>query len=371
MSPVYIKTRIGKTGKRYLVYWRRGGRSFREQYAGSFKTKKEAGIRRDLVAGELAAGRDPQLVLDALKQPATQGPQLETIWDAFISSRLDVGDKARRQYRNARDRWLPLLGRNRDPATLTPADIVAAIAELFDGDDGLSPGTLSQYVSNLAMVLDFADLEPNPARSAKVKIPAGSQAEKTIPANQTWEAIRGQIKKRSQLAVRLMEACALRVTEATSLEWGDVDFVEGAIRIRRAATKTAAGRRWVPVPAELLDDIADLLPLEDRSAERIVFAVNSGTVYRDIVAACTAAGVPEYGTHAFRHRRISLWLRHGIDAVQVSRWSGHSKPSESTDIYGHVIVDPRGDEWRPFWLAVYAARHASGAVPVRHEEGVE
>jgi len=368
MSPAYIKTRIGKTGKRYLVYWRRGGRSFREEYGGSFKTQKEARARRDLIAGELANGRNPQLALDALKRPSAPAPSLEQRWNEFMASRVDVGEKARRQYRNARDRFLPLLGEDRDPATVTATDVVAAIADLYDGGDGLSPATLGQYVSNLAMVFDFADIEPNPARSAKVKIPAGSQTEKAIPANETWDAIRLQVKKRSALVVRLMEACAFRVSEVTSLEWGDIDFVEGAIRIRRASTKTAAGRRWVPVPPELLDDVADLLPLEDRLARRPVFSAKSGNVYSDLVAACTAAGVPEYGTHALRHRRISLWLRHGIDAVQVSRWSGHSKPSESTDVYGHVIVDPRGDEWRDFWLAIYAARHASGAARVRHEE---
>jgi hypothetical protein len=100
VSPVYIKTRTAKAGKRYLVYWRRGGRSFKELYGGSFKTMKEAKIRRDLIAGELAAGRDPQLVIAAIKAPPAPGPSLETVWADFIASRVDVGEKARQLSRS-------------------------------------------------------------------------------------------------------------------------------------------------------------------------------------------------------------------------------------------------------------------------------
>lgn len=368
MSPVYIKTRVAKDGKRYLVYYRRGGRSFPEEYAGSFKKMADAKTRRDLVAGELAAGRDPQIILEQLKKPPAPKPGLERRWNDFIASRIDVGEKAHALYRNSRDKWIEILGANRDPSTVSAADVVAGVAELYDGGEGLSPATIVHYQSTLAQVFDFCDVEPNPARSPKVKLPTIVKAEKEIPSNDVWTAIAGEIKRRSKLALRLMEADALRVSEATQLEWGDVDFVEGAIRIRRAGTKTAAGRRWVPVPAELLDEIAGLLPLEDRTAGRRVFDVSSSTVYDDLTDACTNAGVAAYGTHALRHRRISLWLRHGIDAVQVSRWSGHAKPSESTDTYGHVIVDPAGDEWREFWLAAYAATRRPGAAPVRHEE---
>jgi integrase len=365
MSPVYIKTRIGKTGKRYVVYYRRGGRGFPEEYAGSFKTMKEARTRRDLIAGEIAGGRDPRAVLDALRQPPAPVPGLEQHWDAFAASRVDVGVKAQAQYRNARDRWLPILGLGRDPATITPQDVMAGISQLAED---LKPSTIAQYVSNLGMVLDFCEVEPNPARSAKVKLPAGDRAERDIPHQQAWVAIRAQAKKRSRLALRLMEACAFRVSEATGFEWGDIDFIEGQIRIRRETTKTTAGRRWVPIPPDLLEEIDDLLPVEDRAARRAVLAVSAGDVYRDLVSACVNAGVPEYGTHALRHRRISLWLRHGIDPVQVARWAGHARSSLSLDVYGHVISDPREDEWRGFWLAAYAAKGARGAAQVRHEE---
>lgn len=368
MSPVYIKTRTAKSGKRYLVYWRRGGRAFKEFYGGSFKTMKEAKLRRDLIAGELAHGRDPNVILDAYKAPPVAGPSLAARWDEFIASRVDVGVKAKRQYRNARDRWLPLLGTDRDPATVTAGDVMAGIADL---SEDLMPSTIQQYVSNLGMVFDFCELEPNPVRSPRVKLPTGRRAERQIPHTPAWAAIRDQARKRSKLALRLQEACGFRVSEVTSLEWGDLDFIEGQARIRRDAAKTAAGRRWVPIPPELLEEIEASIPAEDRSTHRRVLPLKSGIVYSDLVKACTDAGVIEYGTHALRHRRISLWLRHGIDPVQVARWAGHARSSLSLDVYGHVILDPREDEWRDFWLAVYRPSGAPGAAPVRHEQDTE
>lgn len=374
MSPVYIKTRItqpdkktGKISNRYLVYWRRGGRSFKEEYGGSFKTKKEADARREAISAELAAGRDPRIMLDALKTPPVKPATLEHRWDSFDTARVDVGDSAAQQSRSARASWIAVLGAGRDPATIEPADIIDGIAEQRKTK---SPSTIVNYLNALAQVLDYADIDPNPARSSKVKLPRRERVETEFPTTELWTAIRGKVRARSLLALDLEEACAFRVSEVCALQVGDLDFIEGMARVRKAKTK--AGRRWVPVPGELFDRVeAGLPPLEDRRADQFALGgLDPDTVYDDLVRACTLAGAPRYGTHALRHRRISLWLRHGIDAVQASRWSGHSKPSETTDTYGHVVVDPSKDRWRNFWLETYARERPAGAAQVRHE-GVE
>ena len=365
MSPVHIKTRTGKTGRRYLVYWRRGGQAFKEQYAGSFKTLKEAKLRRDLVAGELASGRDPALILAALKTaPEVAKPvTLADRWDAFVASRVDVETTG--LYRASKKKWCDILGATRDPATITVDDVIAGVATLAET---LAAVTVVGYTTTLRQVLDFCDADPNPARSTKVKLPRVPRVERDLPTNEQWASIRGQAKKRSRLALRLEEACAFRVGEAAALEWGDIDFVEGAARVRREATKTAAGRRWVPVPGLLLEELDGLLPVEDRRADRRVIGIPARMIGYDFDKACIDAGTPTFGTHALRHRRISLWLRHGIDPVQVAQWSGHARPSESLDTYGHVVLDPAGDEWRDFWVAVYAAGRDPAAAPLLHED---
>jgi integrase len=185
--------------------------------------------------------------------------------------------------------------------------------------------------------------------------PLGETAEVEFPSNDEWKAIKRHVRKRSSLALRLIEADALRVSEAADLTYGDVDFAEGRIRFSRARTKRrTAGQRWLPVPESLLEEIADLCPLEDRTRERPVFAgLADWQIRGDIELACRDAGIGCYHPHQLRHRRCSLWLAHGFGTVFVKQWSGRSKASMLSDVYGHVVTDPAGDEWRSFWLEAY------------------
>jgi integrase len=127
------------------------------------------------------------------------------------------------------------------------------------------------------------------------------------------------------------------------------------------------------VPEELLEEMAALCPLEERSRERRVLSGLDAWKVRDGLAlACRNAKIAHYGPHALRHRRCSLWLAHGFETVFVKQPSGHSKASLLTDVYGHVMVEPAGDEWRSFWLDAYdtarrprAVERLPGVAPVR------
>jgi integrase len=338
----------------FQVRYRLGGRGYPYLHGGSFKTQREAKVRRDLIAGELAAGRNPTALFEAMREPQLV-PQVTTLherFDEFIASRVDVSASTLALYRNARDSLDELAGR--DPQTLAAADFQAWVAR----NAALSPRTLAHYLSSIRQVLDFCDVEPNPARSRKVRVPADTSAEVEAPSNAEWLAIRDHAPKRVALALRLIEAEGLRVSEAAELGFGDVDFAEGRIRVSRARTKRrTAGQRWLPVPPELLDELAELCPLEDRSIERRVFAGLSASAIRNGLAlACRDAGLARYGPHALRHRRCSLWLAHGFETVFVKQWSGHSKASMLSDVYGHVVVEPDEDEWGAFWLEAYQAQ---------------
>jgi integrase len=343
----------------FQVRYRLGGRGYPYLHGGSFKTLREAGIRRETIARELAAGRNPVELLRAMAAPVVvvAATTLEQRFEAFIASRVDVGKSTKNLYGNARDSLGELA--ERDPAGLTPADFQAWVA----ANARLSPRTLAHYLSSIRQVLDFCDLEPNPARSKKVRLPADETAEVEFPSNEEWAAIARHVRKRSSLALRLIEAEGLRVAEAANLTYGDVDFAEGRIRVSRARTKRrSAGQRWLPVPAALLDEIAERCPLEDRTRERPLFpGLADWQVRDDIELACRDAGIAAYHPHSLRHRRCSLWLAHGFETVFVKQWSGHSKASMLSDVYGHVVTDPAGDGWRTFWLEAYdAARRPRG-----------
>ena len=62
MASTWITIRYTADGsKRYRVMWRFGPRSTHPRYGGSFKTRREAKLRRDWIAGELAANRIPKI----------------------------------------------------------------------------------------------------------------------------------------------------------------------------------------------------------------------------------------------------------------------------------------------------------------------
>jgi integrase len=169
------------------------------------------------------------------------------------------------------------------------------------------------------------------------------------------------------LALRLIEAEGLRVSEAADLTFGDVDFAEGRVRISRARTKRrTAGQRWLPVPEQLLDEIAALCPLEDRTRERRVLGISDSAIRSSLQLACRDAQIADYHPHTLRHRRCSLWLAHGFEPVLVKQWSGHSKASMLTDVYGHVVLDPSGDEWGGFWLGAYEQARRPKRAAERH-----
>ena len=133
----------------------------RVRYAGSFRTKRLATLRAGWVEGELAAGRVPDLRARRARRAdgADASPQAAARWHA---SRVDVAEATRVQHRTALNRVLPILGDRRvdelEPADV--ADLVAALARRRARRASRS----ARRVTALAMVLDHAGVDPNPAR---------------------------------------------------------------------------------------------------------------------------------------------------------------------------------------------------------------
>jgi hypothetical protein len=98
LSPsAFITTRATKSGPRHVVRYRLGGRYTKLTHAGSFKTMRDARARRDFIAGEIAAGRDPAVALRALETPAII-VDFDTVFGQFIETRVDVAKSTRALY---------------------------------------------------------------------------------------------------------------------------------------------------------------------------------------------------------------------------------------------------------------------------------
>ena len=333
MPSLTITTRKTSSGPRYVVRYRLGGRAYPVEHGGSFKTLREAKARRDLIGGELAAGRNPRKLLDAML--ATPAPVLTlSRWrDRFIASRIDVDDNTSKNYRSALRKACETLG-ERDPATITADEIATWVAGLAQN---YKPGTIALYLLSLRMLLDFIDLEPNPARDPRVKKPKQVREEPQPPSAEHLLAILEALGERWRLLFVTIEQGALRLGEAVALRWADVDAANLRLRLPRSATKRDQAR-WVYLPTWLIETIEETCPLEDRIPERRVFGgITEASAYQAMSRACRNAKVPHYSPHDLRHRRITIWHQSGVPARELAERAGHARASMSLDVYSHVM----------------------------------
>jgi integrase len=299
MASAWIISRETKDGgKRYRVKFRPGGREAAVRYAGSFRTMREARIRRDAIAGDLAALRMPELYL--------VGPdRLPTLAELA-------------------ERWRASL-----------ADLVAELHAA-----GLKKQTLRKTLSVGAMVFDHARIDPNPWRDRlTVKLPREERRELHPPTAAHVEAVVRLLPKQYRLPALVLDATGMRIGEAEALTWGDVDEPRQRWRVSGAVAKTGRAR-WVPVPDVIFEAVTRLVAREDRVPERPVFQGFGGDRFRTaITRACTAAGVPAFSPHDLRHRRVSLLHLGGMPWARMGELVGHDDLVTTARTYTHVVAD--------------------------------
>jgi integrase len=206
----------------------------------------------------------------------------------------------------------------------------------------LAPNTIKKYRDFLRLVLDHADIEPNPARSRKVRLPVNDAEEINPPPYEHWFAIRDSITPRFSLHVILMENTGIRIGELFGLTWGDVDARGQRLRIARTRTKGQRGRRrsrFIYPSPEIMEWIDELVPLEDRRPDVPIFEGGEYALRRALTNACKFGKVPHYYPHHLRHRFISVRVQAGWPAPLVARAVGHTKTSITHDTYSHVLTD--------------------------------
>jgi integrase len=222
---------------------------------------------------------------------------------------------------------------DRDAASITPSDVQEWIGSLK-----LKPSSVRRYVSTLRAIIDFAGVEPNPAKDQRVKLPREEASIVEPPSAAEVEAIIAHVPTRWKLPLRVLEQTGMRVGELHQLEWRDVD-VEG-LRFRIRNGKTATARRSVAVPEGLMVQINDLTPVDNRTAEIRVFVGFSPDVAKNAMArACKAAGIAHYHPHDLRHRYASVMIAEGVPVTKLSAQLGHAKKSLTLDTYSHVLLD--------------------------------
>lgn len=162
----------------------------------------------------------------------------------------------------------------------------------------------------------------------------------------------------------LAVSTGMRVGELLGLQWKDIEwnsrklFVqrqlqwENSREFRFKAPKSASGIRTVVLGTGgigILHEHREKQFIDMKKAggswinHDLVFPVQNGVpntqrkVLRDFRSACKRAGIPKFRFHDLRHTAASIMLNNNIPVLVVSQRLGHSQPSMTLNVYGHLI----------------------------------
>jgi len=320
-------------------------------------TKRQAQVRCAELVAELQSGTsvDPSKIT-----VAEFLDRFDRDWAA-----LHVSARSRDRYRFALDHVRRHLG-NRMLQKISPADIAALYASL--SREGLAPRTTRMVPTALHRALGQAKawglIRDNPAEVAKPPKAPDQETPMLQPdqAAALLEHLRG---KPLYLLASLALGTGLRRNEMLGLRWGDVDLDAGRLTIEQSleqtathgirvkAPKTKHGRRTISLPAHLVTELRQ--HWREQQEQRLgmglgkapetapVFATVDGghlspnAITKAWPVAMAAIGMPAVTLHSLRHTHASMLINAGLDILMISRRLGHSSPTITLNVYGHLI----------------------------------
>jgi integrase len=294
-------------------------------------------IRRDWLAGELAALRVPDMTLLAV-EPA-KAPMLPEACEAWRTSRIDVVEGTRALHRVALGRVLKTDIAKKRLDAIDVDDVVAMVAALVGA--GYKRETIKKSRDFLAMVLDHYEIDPNPARDKRVKLPKQRRPHVPPQLAEYVERIAETLPRHHVLPLLIIDECGPRVNELATAKVGDLDEHRRAIRVRGEVEKNER-YRLLDLPDDLYDAlIATLPPREDRDLEAPLFPeLNDAALRTAITKTCKTTGTPHFSPHGLRRRRGSLYYKRTGSLADVAELLGDSK-RVAGEHYVYALTDYR------------------------------
>jgi integrase len=301
---------------------------------------------------------------------ATLAEWIET-WLADVESRLTHGTVVGYQ-QHLRDRILPHLG-NVPLHELTPPRLhqwlrTVERAGRVDGTGAITQATLLRVFRTLSGCLQEAVyrglLDSNPARNVKAPQPKRREASFYGPGEvqRLLAAAENEPLTSLRLLIRLALATGARRNELLALDWSAVRWSDPSLEIawsvvcreglwQRKPPKSGMARRVA------LDSVTIELMRHWQAEQSVARELHPGEWHGQDRIFTTTAGrwvtpywvshwfgrfvarheLPPLPFHGLRHTSASLMLAGGIPTGAAARVLGHSSPTITANIYGHVI----------------------------------
>lgn len=239
--------------------------------------------------------------------------------------------------------------------------------ELIDNGVGVRTVRLAHSILHRSLVkaVRYGLIHDNPAHGAT--LPRNIQKE-IIALNKEQVSLFLQNTKGSyyEAFFNLAVITGLRQAELFGLRWSDLNWEKRTLNVYRQIQrvpgeqwqfiepKTRAGRRTIILGNEVIGALRNHKEKQelyrgfagDRWNENnLIFPNTHGNpmdpsnMRIEFNRVLSEAGLPKIRFHDLRHTAASLMLNHGIPLLVISRILGHSKPSVTLDIYGHLLTE--------------------------------
>jgi integrase len=218
---------------------------------------------------------------------------------------------------------------------------------------GASPSTVKNLLMPLRVIFREAlrrgEVVSNPCDH--LQLPGGYQRRERVASPEEARRLLEVLRPDDRALWGAAFYGGLRRGEIAALDWDDIDFTQGVIRIRRAydahnglttRPKTETGERRVP----LISEMRGLLAAHALATGRrtgLVFGVTAHrhftptAVRNRAVRAWRDAGLDPIGLHECRHTYASLLIAAGVNRKELATYMGHAQVATSEDLYGHLF----------------------------------
>lgn len=254
-------------------------------------------------------------------------------------------------------------------AKLTAADFQQFYNRLKEGGrllrvDQYGPGLSDRMVKSCHVTcraaLDQAVAQglilKNPALSCKA--PVTRPREMQVLTGEKIQRLLIQAKEDNCFELLLLElTTGLRRGEILALQWEDLDFRTGTLRVERqvqriqgmlvvSQPKTRASSRSILLPALVLEILAQCRQSVSShwmfpSPKKEDSPLDPAAVRKKLSAVLKRAGCPAARFHDLRHTFATSALEHGMDVKTLSTVIGHVSSATTLNVYAHVTDEMR------------------------------